>query len=71
MLIRKNQKPNCNGTKFFDMTSAMQHNCKIDLPSTVWIHPSFGLFTNCLVSSVTRFGDLLDFGQVFKAFGKN
>ena len=22
-------------------------------------------------SSVTRFGDLLDFGQVFKAFGNN
>ena len=24
-----------------------------------------------LVSSVTRFGDLLDFGQLFKAFGNN
>ena len=25
----------------------------------------------CLLGSVTRFGDLLDFGQLFKAFGNN
>ena len=24
-----------------------------------------------LITSVTRLGDLLDFGQLFKAFGKN
>ena len=29
--------------------------------------------TTCLyvISSVTRLGDLLDFGQLFKAFGNN
>ena len=27
--------------------------------------------TNYLPCSVTRFGDLLDFGQLFKAFGYN
>ena len=25
----------------------------------------------CFETSVTRLGDLLDFGQIFKAFGKN
>ena len=30
------------------------------------------LFSELLISnSVTRFGDLLDFGQLFKAFGSN
>ena len=34
-----------------------------------WQH--FIDFTGSLPSSVTRLGDVLDFGQVFKAFGNN
>ena len=40
--------------------------------STYWA-PLFPQFKKHIFStvSVTRFGDLLDFGQLFKAFGSN
>ena len=41
----------------------MLFGAKMDYPLLL-----FNLFT---VFSVTRFGDLLHFGQVFKAFGNN
>ena len=33
--------------------------------------PKFHDFYRIVSSSVTRFGDFLDFGQLFKAFGNN
>ena len=33
--------------------------------------PEWGVSRNLVESSVTRLGDILDFGQLFKAFGDN
>ena len=37
------------------------------------VQPIFGAkqISSCTKNSVTRLGDLLDFGQLFKAFGNN
>ena len=40
-------------------------------PKTLRVNASLKTILVYLVCSVTRFGDLLDFGQLFKAFGYN
>ena len=56
-----------------DLSDKLYHFMTLDwfLPIKAQSVPDKCNHLTLLAGSVTRLGDLLDFGQVFKAFGKN